>query len=99
LLDAAGVRPYQQKSSDDALSRLAGSVQDSRTVTAAAWAAERTPRAFLERHVTGARFSVLPPPVQNIAMLRLREWAVATFGSLDAVSVEPFRFDLMIYRL
>jgi hypothetical protein len=32
-------------------------------------------------------------------MLRLREWAVATFGSLDAVSVEPFRFDLMIYRL
>jgi SAM-dependent methyltransferase len=95
-LDAGGVHP---RSSEDALSWLAGNAQDSRTVTAAAWAAERTPRAFLERHATGARFSVLPPPVQNIAMLRLREWAVATFGSLDAVSVEPFRFDLMIYRL
>jgi hypothetical protein len=98
-LDAAGVHPYREKWSDDALSWLAGNAHDSRTVTAAAWAAERTPRAFLERHATGARFSVLPPPVQNIAMLRLREWAVATFGSLDAVSVEPFRFDLMIYRL
>ena len=32
-------------------------------------------------------------------MSRLRDWAVATFGSLDAVSVEPFRFDLMICRL
>jgi ubiquinone/menaquinone biosynthesis C-methylase UbiE len=98
-LDAAGVHPYRRKWSDDALSWLAGNAHDSRTVTAAAWAAERTPRAFLERHATGARFSVLPPPVQNIAMLRLREWAVATFGSLDAVSVEPYRFDLMIYRL
>jgi ubiquinone/menaquinone biosynthesis C-methylase UbiE len=98
-LDAAGVHPYREKWSDDALSWLAGNAHDSRTVTAAAWAAERTPRAFLERHATGARFSVLPPPVQNIAMLRLREWAVATFGSLDAVSVEPYRFDLMIYRL
>ena len=98
-LDAAGVDPYRQKSSDDALSWLAGTAHDSRTVTAAAWAAERTPRAFLERHATGAQFSVLPQPVQNIAMRRLREWAVATFGSLDAVSVEPFRFDLIIYRL
>jgi ubiquinone/menaquinone biosynthesis C-methylase UbiE len=98
-LDVAGVHPYRRKCRDDALSWLAGNAHDSRTVAAAAWAAERTPRAFLERHATGARFSVLSPPVQNIAMLRLREWAVATFGSLDAVSVEPFRFDLMIYRL
>jgi ubiquinone/menaquinone biosynthesis C-methylase UbiE len=98
-LDAAGVHPYRKKSSDDALSWLAGNAHDSRIVTAAAWTAERTPRAFLERHATGARFSVLPPPVQDIAMLRLRDWAVATFGSLDAVSVEPFRFDLIIYRL
>jgi ubiquinone/menaquinone biosynthesis C-methylase UbiE len=98
-LDAAGVHPYRKKSSDDALSWLAGNAHDSRIVTAAAWRAERTPRAFLERHATGARFSVLPAPAQNIAMLRLRDWAVTAFGSLDAVSVEPFRFDLMIYRL
>jgi hypothetical protein len=90
-LEAAGVHPCRQKSSDDALSWLAGHAQDSRTVTAAAWSADRTPLAFLERHATGARFAVLPPLVQNIAMLHLREWAVATFGSLDAVSVEPFR--------
>jgi ubiquinone/menaquinone biosynthesis C-methylase UbiE len=98
-LDAAGVHPYRKKSSDDAPSWLAGNAHDSRIVTAAAWTAERTPRAFLERHATGARFSVLPAPVRNIAMLRLRDWAVTAFGSLDAVSVEPFRFDLMIYRL
>jgi ubiquinone/menaquinone biosynthesis C-methylase UbiE len=97
-LAAAGVHRYQKKSSEDALSWVAGNARDSRIVTAAAWTAERTPRAFLQRHATGARFSVLPPPVRNIAMLRLREWAVATFGSLDAVSVEPFRFDLMTYR-
>jgi ubiquinone/menaquinone biosynthesis C-methylase UbiE len=105
LLDAAGIDPYRKQWSDDAqwtddaLQLLAGNAQDSRIVTAAAWAAERTPRAFLERHATGARFSALPPPVRNIAMLRLGEWALATFGSLDAVSVEPFRFDLMIYRV
>ena len=98
-LHAAGVHPYREEGSDDALSWLAGNAHHSCTLTAAGWVAERTPRAFLERHATGARFSVLPPPVRNIAMLRLREWAVATFGSLDAVSVEPFRFDLMIHRL
>ena len=32
-------------------------------------------------------------------MLRLRDWAAASFGSLNAVSAEPFRFDLTICRL
>jgi SAM-dependent methyltransferase len=69
-----------------------------RSTTAAAWTAECTPRAFLERHTRGAHFAMLPASVREAAILRLRDWAVATFGSLDAACVEPFRFDLVIAR-
>jgi hypothetical protein len=46
-LDAAGVHPYRKKSSDDALSWLAGNAHDSRIVTAAAWDGGRTNAARL----------------------------------------------------
>jgi ubiquinone/menaquinone biosynthesis C-methylase UbiE len=66
--------------------------------TVATWTAQRTPCAFLERHATGARFSMLPEPIKDAAIGRLREWAAATFGSLDASFVETFRYDLVIAR-
>lgn len=99
LLDAMGVEPRGREPSDAAARWLDRNGHETRITTAAAWAARRTPRAFLERHATGARFSVLPPSIKDLAMSRLRDWAVATFGSLDAVSVEAFRYDLMICRL
>ncbi|HMH52962.1 MAG TPA: class I SAM-dependent methyltransferase [Candidatus Acidoferrum sp.] len=64
---------------------------------AAAWEAERSPRGFLERHRTGARFSLLPEPVKDEAMRRLSAWAAREFGSLDAPSTERHAFELRTF--
>jgi SAM-dependent methyltransferase len=98
LLDAMGVETGRTGSSDPAFCWPDRAGFAVRTATAATWTAERTPRAFLERHATGARFSVLPSSVKAAAMSRLRDWAIGSFGALDAVFVEPFRFDLTICR-
>jgi hypothetical protein len=98
LLDAMGVESRRTKQTEVAARWLEREWCELRIASAATWTSERTPRAFVERRATGAQFSVLPAPVKDIAMLRLREWAVGAFGSLDAVFVEPFRFDLMIGR-
>jgi demethylmenaquinone methyltransferase/2-methoxy-6-polyprenyl-1,4-benzoquinol methylase len=67
-------------------------------LVAATWTASRTPRGFIERHRTGARFSALPAPVKEEAMRRLAAWAATAFGSLDAASVEPYEFELQLFR-
>lgn len=67
-------------------------------VTAARWSAQRTPRAFLDRHRTGARFSLLPADVRDEALADLAAWAADAFGSLDAVLREPHAFELRIVR-
>ena len=69
-----------------------------RAVVAATWTAERTPRGFIERHRTGARFSALPAPVKEEALRRLAAWAATTFGSLDAASSEPHAFELQLFK-
>ena len=66
-------------------------------VAAAAWDAERTPRGFLQRHRTGARFSLLPEPIKDEALSRLATWAVREFGSLDAPSIERHTFELRTF--
>jgi ubiquinone/menaquinone biosynthesis C-methylase UbiE len=63
-------------------------------VVAARWETVRTPRDFLTRHQTGARFSSLPSATQNQLLLLVSDWANATFGSLDASSVEIHAFEL-----
>jgi ubiquinone/menaquinone biosynthesis C-methylase UbiE len=67
-------------------------------LVAATWTARRTPRGFIERHRTGARFSALPAPVKEEALRRLGAWATTAFGSLDAASVEPHGFELQLFR-
>jgi SAM-dependent methyltransferase len=67
-------------------------------LVAATWTARRTPRGFIERHRTGARFSALPQPVKDEAMRKLAAWAATAFGSLDAASVEPHQFELQLFR-
>ena len=67
-------------------------------VIAATWDAERTPRGFLERHRTGARFSTLPDPIRADALGKLATWATGTFGSLDAAHCEPHRFELRTFK-
>lgn len=66
--------------------------------TAAQWLAARSPRAFLDRHRTGARFSRLPEGVKEEALSRLAGWAEKYFGSLDASSSEQHRFQLHIFK-
>ena len=68
------------------------------SVLAASWRADRTAREFLERHRTGARFSALPQVVKEEALRQLAVWAVATFGSLDAVYSEPYAFALQVFK-
>jgi len=67
-------------------------------MTAARWTASRTPRGFMERHGTGARFWALPASVKTRALRDLGAWAAATFGSCDAVASESHAFELQIFR-
>jgi ubiquinone/menaquinone biosynthesis C-methylase UbiE len=80
---------------EQALNSATGSTK---TVLAASWRADRTARQFLERHRTGARFSALAEPVKEEALRQLTVWAVATFGSLDAVFSEPYAFALQVFK-
>jgi ubiquinone/menaquinone biosynthesis C-methylase UbiE len=83
----------------DEVERALNSVACSaKSVLAASWRANRTARKFLERHRTGARFSVLPEPIKEEALGRLAVWAAATFGSLDAVYSEPCAFALQVFK-
>jgi ubiquinone/menaquinone biosynthesis C-methylase UbiE len=99
LLEPANRDECFPRQADEDLRWLADSGCDRYVVTAATWNADRTPRGFLTRHATGARFSRLPRPVGAAAMLRLHHWALERFGSLDTVSCEIFRYELTICYL
>jgi ubiquinone/menaquinone biosynthesis C-methylase UbiE len=66
---------------------------------AAQWKAERTPRQFIERRRTGARFAALPATVQNEALEKLAEWAKTTFDALDKKFIEEHSFELDIFSI
>jgi ubiquinone/menaquinone biosynthesis C-methylase UbiE len=97
LLDEIGAPADRTNTRQDAQGWLEQQARGSRLV-AATWTASRTPRGFIERHGTGARFSALPAPVKEQAMRRLAAWAATAFGSLDAASVEPHEFELQLFR-
>ena len=87
-----------RKNTRDDAQRWLGSIAiGGAPLVAAMWQGERTPRRFIERHRTGARFSQLPEPVKDESMRRLAAWAVSEFGSLDAGSTERHTFELRIF--
>lgn len=98
ILDEMGVHPYRDKPRDQALAWLLAAMPDPTVVTVASWMTERTPRGFLERHGEGARLAGLEQPVRDAALQQLSAWAAETFGSLDSVCAEDFRFELTIHR-
>jgi ubiquinone/menaquinone biosynthesis C-methylase UbiE len=98
ILAEMDVHPYRGKFREDAMGWLARALPQPKIVVAAIWIAGRTPDGFLQRHAGGARFSGLPEPVKQEAMLRLRVWAAEQFGSVDTVCREHFRFELIIHR-
>jgi len=97
LLEAMAVAPGTS-ARDHAHGWLDATARRTSRVIAAAWKAARSPRAFLDRHRTGARFSALPEPVKAEALARLSAWAEVSFGSLDAVMHERHVFELRIFH-
>lgn len=98
ILDVLGVQQDRPNARDDVERWLKSNASSSENMTAARWTASRTPRGFIERHGTGARFSAVPAPVKTQALRDLGAWATATFGSCDAVASEPHAFELQIFR-
>ncbi len=99
ILDEMDIHPYRDKLRGDALAWLAQEMPNPTVLDIASWTELRRPQAFLERHARGARFAVLPLPVRQDAMRRLTEWAVETFGSLEAGFPEQRRLELTMHRL
>jgi SAM-dependent methyltransferase len=98
LLVDLGVDADAANARDDVHRALESQAQAGTSVVAWRWNAERTARAFLDRHAGGARFALLPEPVKTEAMRRLAGWAMATFGSLDRVFSEPHAFELTMFK-
>jgi hypothetical protein len=65
---------------------------------AASWTAETTPRTFLARRRTGARFAALPEAIQKQALEKAGQWAQLEFGSLDTSFSEQRSFELDLYQ-
>lgn len=86
------------KSRQKSLDWLQTATSTSMQATAASWMVKRTPREFLDRHSSGARFLKLPPDVQTEALQKLSAWAAETFVSLDEASSETHIFELHIFE-
>jgi SAM-dependent methyltransferase len=96
LLAERGAAIERRNMREDVERSLAG-IAAHRTVTVATWSAERTPRRYLDRQRTGARFATLPAAVTEDVLATLADWAVTTFGGLDAAVHEPHAFELQIF--
>jgi ubiquinone/menaquinone biosynthesis C-methylase UbiE len=99
LLAERELRVTGRNRREDAAQHLAAAAASKTFVTAATWRVERSPRAFLERHAGGARFSRLPRKPREEALQALAGWAEAQFGSLDTVFFETHRFEMELFRL
>jgi SAM-dependent methyltransferase len=97
LLEEMSVPADRMNARDQVERWLDASAAVATRVVVATWGAARTPRGFLDRHRTGARFSALPEPIREEALGRLAAWAAGAFGSLDAASREPHAFELRVF--
>jgi ubiquinone/menaquinone biosynthesis C-methylase UbiE len=100
ILEQMGTAPPEpKKSQQQALEWFyAGASWRSHT-TAASWTAKRTAREFIDRHRSGARFSILPAAVQETSLKKLAAWAEERFGSLDKIFSEQHSFELDVFRI
>ena len=90
--------PEAGKMKRDARTWLGIAANSQEHVVAATWKLDCSPRDFINRHSTGARFSALHRDLQQESMRRLSEWAIGKFGSLDAFFTEEYRFELDAFR-
>jgi SAM-dependent methyltransferase len=98
LLDELGEPAYHKETRGVIQPWLEARAQTSTRIVAAEWTSERSPRGFLVRQQTGARFSRLPEAVRITALRKLAEWAGATFGSLDTAFREQHGFELQLFE-
>jgi SAM-dependent methyltransferase len=99
LLEAEGLDAGRRGAgAEEVVRALSARARAHHRTTAARWEAVRTPRAFLERHRTGARFAALPAATREGLLRRLSEWAAAAFGGLETASSETFEFTLDVFR-
>jgi ubiquinone/menaquinone biosynthesis C-methylase UbiE len=100
ILDDMGIASHRPRASrEQSLAWLESLAARRVHLVAASWSAERTPREFLARHRTGARFSALPSAARDIAMQKLGTWARDTFGSLDMASKEEYSLELDLFEI
>ena len=100
ILEALGVVPRDaRKSREEPLNWLYTTATQRIQVTAASWTAQPTPRQFLDRHRTGARFASLPANVREQSLKELSVWAKKTFGSIDTAFPEEFTVVLHIFGI
>lgn len=98
ILEELGIARDRANTREAVTQWLTANADSHESVTAATWTARRTPRAFIERHGSGARFSALPAPIRTQALHQLGAWAEGTFGSLDATRAEHHAFALQVFR-
>jgi ubiquinone/menaquinone biosynthesis C-methylase UbiE len=98
LLDQRMPQSQRRNGREKATSYLAAVASSTTEQIIASWTVERSPRAFLERHAGGARFSQLPRPAREDALRALGAWAETEFGTLDAVFLETHRFEMRTFR-
>ena len=96
ILASAGPRENNARHDVERMFRAAAAHSELQVV--ASWTTERTPRQFISRHRTGARFSRLPDVVKDEAIRALAVWAEKAFGSLDAASLESHSFELNLFE-
>jgi ubiquinone/menaquinone biosynthesis C-methylase UbiE len=97
ILGVLGVTQDDANKRDDVVGWLDARASRRADVTAALWTANRTPRDFIERHGTGARFSSLPRTIRAQALRELGNWAATAFGSLDCAFAEQNALELSIF--
>jgi ubiquinone/menaquinone biosynthesis C-methylase UbiE len=98
LIEEMNIETDRMNARDDVRCWLESASQSNGRLVAAEWISERTPRGFLDRHRTGKRFSALAEPVKQDVLRKLEDWAVATFGSLEAAVPERYLFELQVFK-
>ena len=100
ILKEMGVAKHDSKKSrDHSLEWLQAGSSQRMHVTATSWTAMRTAQEFLDRHRSAARFSSLPPAVQEEALEKMSAWARKTWGSLDKIFTEKHAFELHVFKI
>jgi ubiquinone/menaquinone biosynthesis C-methylase UbiE len=98
LVTLLGTRLKRQNTREDAERYLTSIPCATSHLVTASWRAERSPRAFLDRHATAAPFSQLPRAPRADALRMLAAWAQTQFGGLDANLPETHRFEMRVFR-